>query len=107
MTSRYKNTTTHTKIIKPITINNNYWDAQAGKRASLYQQKDILTEGGRTRNPTVNSPQLASKQLIYSSHKEYTTNHEGIEGKYQTSHRITSEQQEQRKTMPTKVGKVA
>jgi hypothetical protein len=58
--SRYKNTTTHTKIIKPITIDDDYWDTQAGKQASLYQQKDISTEGGRTRNPTVRNWQVSN-----------------------------------------------
>jgi hypothetical protein len=60
MTSRYKKSTTHTKIIEPITINDDYWDAQAGKRASLYQQKDISTEGGRTHNPTVRNRRVSN-----------------------------------------------
>jgi hypothetical protein len=50
----------HTKIIEPITIDDNYWDAQAGKRASLYQQKDISTKGGRTGNPTVRNRQVSN-----------------------------------------------
>jgi hypothetical protein len=58
--SRYKNTTTHTKIIEPITINDNYWDVQAEKQASLYQQKDISTKGGRTHNPTVRNRQVSN-----------------------------------------------